>query len=635
MSHSDQTEELSFDEFDEINNPRAEITEFDHVVEEALSRRGFLGGAMAFGAGSFVLGTSALTPSKAIAKASRLGFAQVAANTADTITLPAGYSSQIVMAWGDPLYSDGPEFDHATRGTAATQERAVGDNVDGMALFEIGDKSVLVLNNEYTNRPILWGNNPDGKPVSDDDIAKGMMAHGVTVAEVEDNGNGWAIIKDSPLNRRITPQTDMEITGPATGHDLMKTVADPTGTTCKGTWNNCGNGRTPWGTYLACEENFNGYYSAPSNLEMERTPEQKRYGLNVEDWGYGWAKIDSRFDLNKDPNEPHRCGYVVEIDPSDPNSMPKKRTALGRMKHENAEVVVNSDGRIVVYMGDDERGEFLYKFISSGVYSEGGDNSDLLADGDLYAAKFNPDGTGDWLALTPATTGMADKATISIYSRMAASAVGATTMDRPEWVASNPFKAEVYCALTNNKNRGIKTNAGGDATPVGGPNPREGNKYGQIVRWWPANANHASDAFTWDLYALAGNPAVHEGGLQAGSANINDGNMFNSPDGLFFDTKGLLWIQTDGNYKNEGDFAGQGNNQMLVGDTTTGEIKRFLVGPNECEVTAAAITSDGKTMFEGIQHPGEKGNSSWPGGDGTIPRSAVIAVTRDDGGQIG
>jgi len=294
MSQIENTEELSFDDYDEINSPRPEISDFDNVVEEALSRRGFLGGVMAFGAGSFVLGTSALTPTQAAAKTSRLGFAAVAASTADTITVPTGYSSQVVMAWGDPLFSDTPEFDHATRGTAASQERAFGDNVDGMSLFEIGDKSVLVTNNEYTNRSILWGNNPDAKAASDDDIAKGMMAHGVTVAEVANGANGWAIVKDSPLNRRITPQTDTELTGPAAGHALMKTAADPTGTTSKGTWNNCGNGRTPWGTYLACEENFNGYFSAPSNLEIERTPEQVRYGINTEDWGYGWAKIDER-----------------------------------------------------------------------------------------------------------------------------------------------------------------------------------------------------------------------------------------------------------------------------------------------------------------------------------------------------
>jgi len=595
------TDDMDFDAFDEAVNPPPETTDFDDVVEEALSRRGFLGGVMAFGAGSFVLGTSALTPTEAKAATSRLGFAQVAANTLDTITLPEGYSSQVVVRWGDPMFSGVAEFDQATRGNATSQAGAYGDNIDGMSLFEVDGKSILVNNNEYTNRKIIWGNNPDGKAATDDDILKGKMAHGVSVLEVAKGDNGWELIVDSPLNRRITPDTEMAITGPAAGHDLMKTAADPTGTVTLGTWNNCGNGKTPWGTYLACEENFNGYFSS-SNPDIERSAEQKRYGVNTEDWGYGWAKIDERFDIAKHANEANRAGYVVEIDPSDPTSTPKKRTALGRFKHENAEVVVNADGHIVVYLGDDERGEFLYRFVSAGVYAEGADNSDLLEDGDLYVAKFYPDGTGEWLALTPEATGMSSKAEICVFTRLAASAVGATTMDRPEWVAANPKKAELYCALTNNKNRGIKTNAGGDATPVGGPNPREGNKYGQIVRWWPAGANHASDSFTWDLFALAGNPTIHED-AKGGSVNINDGNMFNSPDGLIFDSKGLLWIQTDGNYSNEEDFAGMGNNQMLV--------------------------------FVGIQHPGERGDSHWPDGGTTVPRSAVIAVTRDDGGQLG
>lgn len=626
-------QEQSFDEFDEAINPPPEVTEFDRVVDEALSRRGFLGGVMAFGAGSFVLGTSVFGAGEAAAQNSRLGFKQVAANTLDDITLPDGYSSHVVIRWGDPMFSGVAEFDHATRGNGESQAGAYGDNIDGMALFELGDASVLVNNNEYTNRKIIWGNRPEGKSETDDDVLKGMMAHGVSVIEIAKGDNGWALVKDSKYNRRITPQTEMEITGPAAGHALMQTEADPAGKLTKGTWNNCGNGRTPWGTYLACEENFNGYFSS-SNPDIERTDAQKRYGVNVEDWGYGWAQIDDRFDIAKHPNESNRAGWVVEIDPSDPTSTPKKRTALGRFKHENAEVVVNGDGHIVVYMGDDERGEFLYRFISDGVYAEGADNSDLLAEGTLYAAKFHPDGTGQWLALTPETTGMASAAEVVINARTAGSTVGATTMDRPEWVAANPKKAEIYCALTNNKNRAIKPNAGGDPTPAMGPNPRAENHYGQIVRWWPSGGNHTSDSFTWDLFALAGNPTVHQDAY-GGSVNINEGNMFNSPDGLFFDTKGLLWIQTDGNYSNEEDFAGHGNNQMLVGDPATGEIKRFLVGPKECEVTGAAMSSDGKTLFVGIQHPGERGDSHWPEGGDSVPRSAVIAVTRDDGGQLG
>ncbi|MGI9365510.1 MAG: PhoX family protein [Rhizobiaceae bacterium] len=626
-------DDLSFDEFDETINPKSDENDFDTVVEKALSRRGFLSGTIAFGGVAMLAGTSVLVPAtKAAAADSRFGFAAVAANSDDTITVPPGYNWHMPIRWGDPLWSGVPEFDRDTM-DAATQARAFGDNNDGMDIFVEGDKQLIVVNNEYTNRNLMYGNRESGLPETDDDAMKGKAAHGVSVVEVGESDGKWSIVKDSPYNRRITADTEMELTGPAAGHDLLKTAADPTGTKSLGTWNNCGNGRTPWGTYLACEENFNGYFSAAAE-GFEPSAEQKRYGISAKDWGYGWAKVDERFDVSKHPNEPNRAGYVVEIDPRDPESTPKKRTALGRFKHENAEVVVNQDGRIVVYMGDDERGEFLCKFVSRGFYAEGGDTEDLLNTGTLYVAKFHDDGRGEWLALTPQTTGMASMAEISIFTRQAASAVGATTMDRPEWVASNPVQAEVYCALTNNKNRGLKPNAGGDATPVGGPNPREANKYGQIVRWRPSSGNHASTEFEWDLFVMAGNPVVHSG-AKGGSANVNEGNMFNSPDGIIFDSKGLLWIQTDGNYTDEKDFAGQGNNQMLVGDPSTGEIRRFLVGPKECEITGMCWSADRKTIFVGVQHPGEKGNSSFPDGGKSVPRSGVVAVRRDDGAKIG
>jgi hypothetical protein len=623
--------DLSFDEWDEATSPRPTSCDFDALIEQSVSRRGFLGGLAAFG-GTALLGGTALMPAAAKA-ASRLAFEAVAANTLDTITLPKGYSWQAVATWGEPLWSTAPDFDQATRGTAAGQTTAFGDNNDGMALFVDGDRTILVVNNEYTNRQVIFGNRDSKKPETADDVKKGMAAHGVSVFEISQTDGRWSIVKDSPYNRRITPETPMEITGPARGHDLLKTAADPSGTTSLGTWNNCGNGRTPWGTYLACEENFNGYFSSSDDFE-EPSAELKRYGVKTKDWGYGWASVDDRFDIAKTPNEPNRNGYIVEIDPLDPTSTPKKRTALGRFKHENAELVVNGDGRVVVYMGDDERGEFLYKFVSSGTYAVGGDNSELLNDGTLYVAKFNDDGTGTWLALTPETTGMASKAEISVLTRQAASAVGATTMDRPEWVAANPRKAEVYCCLTNNKNRGVKPNAGGDDTSTNGPNPRDKNLYGQIVRWAPIDGDHGADGFAWDLFVTAGNPTVHDD-ASAGSANVTAENMFNSPDGLAFDSTGLAWIQTDGNYGNEGEFAGMGNNQMLIGDPETGEIKRFLVGPNECEVTGITWAPDRRTVFVGIQHPGEKGNSHFPGGGDSVPRSCVVAIRRDDGGLIG
>ena len=617
----------------DMNDRRTSPTDFERLAERAISRRGFLRGSAAFGATAFVLGAGGMAARPASAAVAGLEFTPVAANGLDTVTVPEGYNWQVVARWGDPLWSDGAAFDHATRGTGASQEAAFGDNCDGMALYTDGGRSVLAVNNEYTNLDIAFANRESGKPETADDVRKSKATHGVFVAEIARQDGAWRIVQDSPYNRRISPDTPMEITGPARGHDLMKTAADPAGTTALGTWNNCGNGRTPWGTYLSCEENFNGYFSS-SDPDLALSAAQERYGIKLEDRGYGWTMADERFDIAKHPNEANRAGYVVEIDPLAPASVPKKRTALGRFKHENAEVTLAADGRVVVYLGDDERGEFLYRFVSDGTYAEGGDNADLLESGSLSVAKFADDGRGEWVALTRETTGMASKAEICIHARQAASAVGATTMDRPEWVAAHPDKAEAYCCLTNNKNRGVKPNAGGDLTPVGGPNPREKNKYGQIVRWLPDGGDHASAAFAWDLYVTAGNPTVHVD-ARAGSANVSADNMFNSPDGIAFDSQGRLWIQTDGKYSNEDDFAGQGNNMMLVGDPATGEIRRFLVGPKECEVTGISWSADRTTLFVGIQHPGEKGNSHFPEGGEATPRSAVVAITRDDGGVIG
>jgi len=492
--------------------------------------------------------SGSLVSRTASAAETRFAFDGIAANTLDSITVPDGYSVKTLVRWGDPLWSDAADFDGESRGSADSQSTAFGDNNDGMEVYFHEGKTLLVVNNEYTNRKIIWGNRDEGKPTTDNDVLKGKMAHGLTVVEIAQTNGEWDIVKDSPYNRRVTPDTPMTMTGPAAGHE-------------------------------------------------------KRYGVSGKDWGYGWAKIDDRFDVAKNPNEPNRAGYVVEIDPRQPDSAPRKLTALGRFKHENAEVVINADGRIVVYMGDDERGEFLYRFVSKGVYAPGAETDSLLEEGDLYVAKFHDTGAGEWLLLNPETTGLASQAEVCVHTRQAASAVGATTMDRPEWVSANPQFPEVYCCLTNNKNRGKKPNAGGDLTPASGANPREENHYGQIVRWRPNAGDHAANGFAWDLYLLAGNPVVHSD-ANAGSANITADNMFNSPDGLKFDSNGILWIQTDGNYSNTDNFAGHGNNQMLAADPVSGEIRRFLVGPNEAEVTGLTWSSDKRTMFVGIQHPG-------------------------------
>lgn len=606
-------------------------TDFEQIAEKLISRRDFLKTGIGFGLGSFVIGATGmnLTACSDNTSTSKFAFTAVAANGEDTVTVPNEYDWQIVASWGDPLWSQGEDFDEASRGTGATQELAFGDNNDGMSLFQDGERYVLAVNNEYVNRSIIHGNRDTLSAETADDVRKSKAAHGVSVFEITNDAGNWSMVKDSPVNRRITADTPMEITGPACGHELMKTAADKEGHLALGTFNNCGNGRTPWGSYLSCEENFNGYFASSDASAI--TDEMNRYGIKAKGRGYHWEQFDERFDVAKHPNEANRFGYIVEIDPLNPEATPKKRTALGRFKHENAEVVLSKNNRVVVYMGDDERGEFLYKYISHAPYVAGESTDELLNQGDLFAARFNEDGSGEWLALTPQTTGMSNMAEICIHTRQAASAAGATTMDRPEWVAAHPDKVEAYCCLTNNKNRGKKPNAGGDATPVGGPNPRAANHYGQIVRW--RSDDHSDTNFAWDLFVVAGNPTVHNDAY-AGSSNINAGNLFNSPDGLAFDPNGMLWIQTDGNYSNQDDFANMGNNQMLVGDPDSGEIRRFMVGPRECEVTGFCWTADQTTLFIGIQHPGEKGGSHFPTGGDSVPRSSVIAITRKDGGII-
>jgi secreted PhoX family phosphatase len=637
--------DLSADEWDELNFPRPEGNDFDKVVERAISRRGFLGGVLAFGSGAAVMGAGMLKGTTAMAQpASRFPFTPIAAQTDGTIHVPEGYSWKTLVRWGDPLFSDAEgAFDPAAGVSLEHADRVMGENTDGMELFNVDGREIFVVNSEYVNPKVNLPHTEDGMPKSLDDVRILQSFQGVTVMELAQGDDGWSVVIDSPYNRRIHHNTPMTFSGPAAGHDLLKTEADPTGMASLGTFNNCGSGRTPWGTYLTCEENFNGYFGAVSEVSADSMVMDgfRRYGVStkVDAGRYNYHGFDARFDIATNPNEPHRAGYIVEIDPANPDMTPIKHTALGRFKHENAAYGIAADGRVVVYMGDDERGEFMYRWVSRDVYVPGGDTSTLLVDGTLSVAVFEDDMSGRWVPLTPATTGM-DAAHIAVFTRMAASKVGATTMDRPEWIAVHPNASEAYCCLTNNSRRGVlnddgtvRTNAGGDPMTVNAVNPRDTNRYGQIVRWRPEGGDHGADGFSWDLYVMAGNPTVAEG-AQAGSANINAGNLFNSPDGMVIDNTGLIWIQTDGDDSNEGDFAGMGNNQMLAGDPVTGRIERFLTGPNGCEVTGLCWSTDRRTMFIGIQHPGDNGGN-WPDGEGSLPRSAVVAVTRDDGGLIG
>ena len=509
---------LSADEWDELKFPRPEVQDFDRVVERAISRRGFLGGVLAFGSGAAVMGAGLLKGTTALAQpASRFPFMPIAAQTDNTVHVPEGYSWKTLVRWGDALFSDAEgAFDPQNGVSIAMSERVFGENTDGMELFNIDGREILVVNSEYTNNKINLPHTADGMPTSLDDVRILQHLQGVSVMEIAEAADGWSVVVDSPYNRRIHHNTPMTFSGPAAGHDLLKTADDPTGMASLGTMNNCGSGRTPWGTYLTCEENFNGYFGAASEVAAGRAvlDGYRRYGVNtaVEPGRYNYHGFDPRFDVATNPNEPHRAGYIVEIDPANPGSTPIKHTALGRFKHENAAYGIAADGRVVVYMGGDERGEFMYRWLSRDVYVPGGDTSTLLVEGELSVAVFEDDMSGRWLPLTPATTGM-DAAHIAVFTRTAASRVGATTMDRPEWIAVHPNAAEAYCCLTNNSRRGVltdagtvRTNAGGDPMTVNAVNPREANNYGQIVRWRPMGGDHGAEGFAWDLYVMAGNP---------------------------------------------------------------------------------------------------------------------------------
>ncbi|WEM44125.1 PhoX family phosphatase (plasmid) [Photobacterium sp. DA100] len=613
--------------------------EFNQIIDKGLNRRQFLKASSAAGTVAF-FGSSTLSSAIAGSNDNKdlIGFEAIPASTEDKITVPKGYQADVLISWGDPLFKDAPAFSQSAGSKA--QARQFGDNNDGMTFFLINDeRAVLCVNNEYTNHEYLFAH--QGKEMSADDVIKSQNAHGISVVELKKINDHWIVNLEGRLNRRITANTEMELTGPAAGDTLLKTAADPNGTKVLGTFNNCANGETPWGTYLTCEENFNGLFGSTETPALDSN--YARYGLNTKGAGYDWFKHDERFDLAKTPNEPHRHGWVVEIDPMNPNSTPKKRTALGRFKHENAALTINNDGRVVVYLGDDERGEHLYRFVSKNKYNPSNPtaNLNLLDEGTLYVAKFHAndgelEGKGEWIELTFGKNGLTkengfnSQAEVLIFARKAATQVGATTMDRPEWVAVNPKNQSVFCTLTNNKYRGVKANQ-----PVDAVNPRENNPYGHIVRWMPSGQDHTSNNFDWDLYLIAGNPTVHKG-LMAGSDNINADNMFNSPDGIGFDNAGRLWIQTDGKYSNQGDFAGMGNNQMLCGDPDSGEVRRFLTGPIACEITGLTFSPDQKTMFVGVQHPGEDlAPSHFPDGGDAIPRSSVIRITRTDGGVIG
>ena len=568
-----------------------------------------------------------------------LGFRSVPVSNADTVVVPEGYTSRVFFAWGDPI-SDGPTFKADASNTAEEQAMQAGMHHDGMDFFPLPlgsnnpDHGLLVMNHEYLDQRLLF---PDAmKTWTAEKLRKAKNAMGVSVIEVKREGSTWRVSRPSKYARRITASTPMSIGGPASGSALMRTAADPNGIEVFGTIENCANGFTPWGTYLTCEENIHNHFAMAVG---KISPRQERYRLPKRN-GYRWYEFDERFDVDKHPNEFNRFGWVVEIDPFDPHAKPVKRTALGRFAHESAFHTLAPDGRVVIYTGDDERFEYIYKFVSRDAYNPNDReaNRDLLDHGTLYAGKFNADGTGVWQPLVhgqnglTAANGFADQADVLVHARFAGDQVGATRMDRPEWIVIHPLNGEVVASLTNNSQRGTVGKPGKDAA-----NPRNNNLFGSIIRWREANGNAAATTFNWDLPVIAGDPA-HPDPLQRG--NIK-GDAFACPDTLRYAPNGTLWIGTDFGAGAEGPYAHLGNNQLLAVDGVSGEVRRFLTGPRSCEITGLTFTPDGKTAFLNIQHPGAFSGdgpptSTWPSGEtGARPRSATIVITKDDGGVIG
>ncbi|MER6525535.1 PhoX family protein [Streptomyces sp. NPDC001508] len=587
-----------------------------------------------------------------------LRFEPVAPNTADQVTVPGGYRQNVVVRWGEPILRGAPAFD-PERQTAAAQAGQFGYNNDFLALLPVpGEhhRQLLVANHEYTDEVLMFRGYDAANPTREQaEIA--WAAHGLSAVVVEEDRRSGrlTVVNRHHLNRRITATSEFRLTGPAAGSSLLKTSADPTGRKVLGTLNNCSGGTTPWGTTLHGEENFNQYF-ANANRDTD-----KRYGIGTGATERKWERFDKRFDVTQEPNEVHRFGYVVEFDPYDPTSTPRKRTALGRFKHEAATVRMTSDGRPVVYTGDDERFDYFYKFVGSKRMRHGTSRSarehnlTLLDEGTLYVARLTGDspaseidgsgtlpadgefdGSGTWIPLATATAhgavshveGMTAEE-VFVFTRLAGDKAGATKMDRPEDIEPSPQSGKVYVALTNNTNRGKAGFPTADEA-----NPRTNNKHGHILELTERRNRADATSFGWSLFLVAGDPAdpaTYFAGFPKDRVS-----PISCPDNVAFDAHGNLWISTDGN--------ALGTHDGLFGVATKGarrgELKQFLTMPNGAETCGPIIQE--RRVLVAVQHPGEvdgasveKPASAWPDGPGKIVRPAVVAVWRADGRDIG
>ncbi|AVM01286.1 phosphatase [Gordonia iterans] len=636
---------------------------FRDVARTALSRRtvlrGSLAGAVAVGAGSVLAACGDDTPVSETGSSGPLEgmrFDVVAPNTEDALKIPDGYRQQVVIRWGDPVLPGAPEFDFENQ-TPEAQALQFGYNNDFAGLIPVvgePDHFYLVVNQEYTTEELMFRGYREKDP-TEQQARVAMAAHGITVLEVTGgDADGSLTPVVGHRNRRITASTPFRLTGPAAGSELVRTSADPDGRTVLGTIANCSGGITPWGTMLSGEENYNNYFmNASAVTEAPAADRLARYGFEDDADYHQWGRFEKRFDLASEPNEANRFGYVVEVDPHDPKSVPLKHSALGRLKHESANIHVVPDGpaagTVVAYTGDDERFEYIYKFVSSRKIREGDsaearrENMRILSEGTLYVASFTSDkpttvtdaaGSGRWhKLLTVDADGAATShikgmtpAEVAVFTRLAADKAGATKMDRPEDIEPHPTTGKVYCALTNNDKRGTDGKPGADAA-----NPRNENKNGQILE---IDDDHTGEQFTWDLLLVCGDPAAAD--TYYGGFDKKQVSPISCPDNVAFDPHGNLWISTDGNAleSNDGLFA------VALDGPRRGETKQFLTVPRGAETCGPIITD--KRVVVCVQHPGEdddatveKPFSHWPDGGDAQPRPSVVAVWKDGDGAIG
>ncbi|HKU16282.1 MAG TPA: PhoX family phosphatase [Steroidobacteraceae bacterium] len=666
-----------------------DATSFAQLLSQRLTRRRVLAAGAAI-APLAVASTGLLGACTSLRPASKLAFKAIEGSKADAVVLPPGYRYDLLVRWGDSLWSSTPDLDAARLadgvllepGAAERQQRQFGTNCDAIHFFPLdarGERGILCVNNEFTLDELMYpqhrgitgalrGENRDFLGKYPHAVAVSKAAQGVSVLEIVRSGGRWQMVKDSRFNRRITAETPIDIGGPARGSALLRTADDPEGVRVLGTFGNCAGGETPWGTYLTAEENIQDYFGnleqlkARSDVDPHVVESHRRWRMWKTHSLYSWEAVDARFDLPRTPNEPLRFGWIVEIDPREPTRPPVKRTALGRFAHEGASPFVARDGRVAVYMGDDDKFEHIYKFVSDGRFDPKNPaaNRDLLDRGTLYVARLDDSGRGQWLPLVfdpqgplnPAA-GFRDQAEVVIKARAAATVLGATAMDRTEDMDVNPVSGRIYVACTRNENRTAKAGrimyAGREVdSGIDRANPRGANPFGHIIEIHEANDDHTAREFSWEVFLLAGDPAGgrlvtdltqvrQDSTYYAGYGNADELSPIGSPDNVGFDRDGNLWIVSDGPQPRG---ANDGCWVCPTEGPQRGRLQQFMSGPFGAEICGCQFTPDCETLFLSIQHPGEGGSvaeprSHWPDGPGTQPRSSVIAVTREGGGTIG